>query len=104
MVCLASPLGIFDDESGVAEMQKSGYSGFNSASGEYAVTGSGDIGGTSDGFHYVWKKMTGDVSIGGDIRFAENAVAGDRLRYCTATDGRRSSIVPTLARYRRARR
>jgi len=78
VLCFASPLGTFDGEDGVAEMQKPGHAAFNSASGEYAVTGAGDIGGTSDGFHYVWKKMTGDVVIGADLRFSSGVVTGDR--------------------------
>jgi hypothetical protein len=68
-LCFAGPLGTFDDESGIAETRKPGHAAFNSVSREYAVTGSGEIGGTADGFHYVWKKVTGDVSIGADIRF-----------------------------------
>jgi TolB protein len=69
IVCFAWPLGTFDEDSGVAETLKPGHVAFNSVSGEYAITGSGEIGGTSDGFHYVWKEVTGDVSIGADIWF-----------------------------------
>jgi hypothetical protein len=77
VLCFAAPVGTFDDESNVAEIQKPGHAAFNSVSGEYAITGTGDIGGTSDGFHYVWKKMTGDIVIGADIRFTSEAVAGE---------------------------
>ncbi len=77
-LCFALPVGTFDDESGVGEMQKSGHVAFNSAYGQYAISASGDIGGTSDRFHYVWKKVTGDVSMGADIWFNGNVVAGDR--------------------------
>lgn len=78
ILCFAAPLGTFDDESGVAETLKPGHASFNSVYGEYSVTGAGDIGGTSDGFHYVWKKVTGDVVIGADIRFAASEVAAGR--------------------------
>jgi len=78
VLCFAIPVGTFDDESGVGEMQKSGHVIFNSAYGQYAITGAGDIGGTSDGFHYVWKKVTGDVGMGADVWFNGNVVAGDR--------------------------
>jgi hypothetical protein len=74
-LCFAVPVGTFDDESGVGEP---GHVTFNSAYGQYAITGAGNIGGTSDEFHYVWKKVTGDVGIGADIWFNGNAVAGDR--------------------------
>ena len=76
--CLAAPIGTFDDESAIAESQTPGHTVFNSSFGEYTVTGTGDIGETSDGFHYVWKKVSGDVTIGADVRFAVNGAAGDR--------------------------
>jgi hypothetical protein len=78
VLCFAVPGGTFDDESGVGEAQKAGHATFNSAYGQYALTGTGDIGGTSDGFHYVWKKVTGDVGVGADVWFNGNVVAGDR--------------------------
>ena len=68
-LCLAAPIGTFDDESAIAESQTPGHTVFNSSFGEYTVTGTRDIGETSDGFHYVWKKVSGDVTIG---------AAGDR--------------------------
>jgi hypothetical protein len=77
VLCFAAPLGTFDDESGIAETQNSGHAAFNSNFGEYALTGTGDIGGTSDGFHYVWKKMTGDFTLGADVRF-NGLLAGNR--------------------------
>lgn len=72
VLCFAVPVGVFDDETGV------GHATFNSAYGQYAITGTGDIGGTSDRFHYVWKKVTGDVGIGADVWFNGNVTAGDR--------------------------
>ena len=70
--------GRFDDESGIAETQKPGHVEFNSSSGEYAISGAGNLGGTSDGFHYVWKKVTGDVVISADTRFSGAGNASDR--------------------------
>jgi hypothetical protein len=78
VLCYASPLGIFDGETSVAATPKPGRAAFNSNSGEYAVAGPGDIGGSSDGFHYVWKRMTGDIVVGADIRFAVGIAGGDR--------------------------
>src|ERR1041384_7815420 len=38
--------------------------------GEYRVTGGGaNMWANVDAFHYVWKKMSGDVAISADIRF-----------------------------------
>ena len=75
VLCFAVPVGTFDGESGVGEP---GNVTFNSAYGQYSITGTGDIGGTSDKFRYVWKKVTGDVGMGADVWFNGNVVAGDR--------------------------
>jgi hypothetical protein len=73
--CFAIPVGTFDDETGVGEP---GHVTFNSTYGQYAITGTGDIGGTSDRFRYVWKKITGDLGAGADIWFNGNVVDGKR--------------------------
>ncbi len=75
VICFAVPVGTFDDETGVGEP---GHVIFNPAYGQYTITGTGNIGGTSDRFHYVWKKVTGDVGMGADVWFNGNAVSGDR--------------------------
>ena len=75
VLCFAIPVGTFDDETGVGDP---GHVTFNSAYAQYAITGAGDIGGTSDRFHYVWKKVTGDVGMGADVWFNGNVVSGDR--------------------------
>ena len=74
-LCFAVPVGTFDDETGVGDP---GHVTFNSAYSQYTITGTGDIGGTSDKFHYVWKKITGDVTVGADIWFNGNVVDGNR--------------------------
>ena len=75
VLCFAVPVGTFDDESGVGEP---GRTVFNPAYGQYAITGAGDIGGMSDRFHYVWKKVTGDVGMGADVWFNGDVVDGKR--------------------------
>jgi hypothetical protein len=78
-LCLASPLGIFTGETDIAGTPNPGRTAFNSTSGEYSLNGAGgasDFG--ANGFHYVWKKVTGDLVIGTDTRFAPNGTAADR--------------------------
>jgi TolB protein len=70
LCCAANGPGIFDADSGVSETQKQGGVEFNAASGEYRVTGAGgDIWGTADGFHFVWKKMSGDLVLDANAQF-----------------------------------
>lgn len=69
-VCAASGPGIFDADSGVSETDKKGAVELNATTGEYRVSGAGgDIWGKTDGFHYVWKKVPGDVTITADVQF-----------------------------------
>ncbi|MDQ1471756.1 MAG: TolB protein [Bryobacterales bacterium] len=78
-LCSAASLGTFDSDSGVSEAQKPGNVEFNAATGEYRVTGGGgDIWGKSDGFHYVWKKVSGDVSITADAQFVGTGAMAHR--------------------------
>jgi TolB protein len=68
--CAANGPGIFDADSGVSETQRQGGVEFSAASGEYRVTGAGgDIWGASDGFHFVWKKTSGDITLDANAEF-----------------------------------
>jgi TolB protein len=70
LCCAADGPGVFDADSGVSETQKPGGVEFNAASGEYRVTGAGsDIWGAADGFHFVWKKMSGDMTLDANAQF-----------------------------------
>lgn len=77
--CAADGPGIFDADSGVSETVKQGGVEFNAASGEYRVTGAGgDIWGTADGFHFVWKKMSGDMTLDADATFTGTGAMSHR--------------------------
>jgi TolB protein len=70
LLCAAANLGTFEADSGIAEDVKPGSADFNPATGEYRISGAGgDIWGKSDGFHYVWKKVSGDVTLSADVQF-----------------------------------
>jgi TolB protein len=77
LVCAASaqetaraPLGVFEAHGDVGETPKRGSVEYDSATGEYRVTGGGaNIWSTTDAFHFVWIKLSGDVTIAADIQF-----------------------------------
>src|ERR1700682_5385965 len=77
LVCAASaqetprsPLGAFEAHADVGETPKQGSVEYDAASGEYRVTGGGaNIWSTIDAFHFVWIKVSGDVSAAADIKF-----------------------------------
>ena len=59
----AEPLGIFESHQDIGTILHPGGGTFDDAKKAYTVAGSGaNLWYTSDGFHYVWKKATGDVS------------------------------------------
>ncbi|HEY6447710.1 MAG TPA: hypothetical protein VIY53_14710 [Acidobacteriaceae bacterium] len=61
-------LGQFSEESEVGTVLHAGSTGYDPASQTYRVTGSGEnIWANEDAFHYVWKKGSGDTSLGADI-------------------------------------
>ena len=69
-ICFASPLGIFEKDTSVTLGQFAGHSDFNPSTGEYSVMGAGgEISGKADGFQYLWKRVTGDVTVNADARF-----------------------------------
>ena len=52
-------------------MLRQGSVDYDAAAKAYKVTGSGDnVWGTADGFHFVWTKVSGDISLSADIAFA----------------------------------
>jgi hypothetical protein len=64
-------MGIFDGHKDIGTVLHAGYAHFDSANGSYSVTGSGEnMWFGTDDFHFVWKQISGDVSISSDISFA----------------------------------
>jgi hypothetical protein len=51
--------------------QFAGHTDFNPSTGEYSLMGAGgEISGKADSFQYLWKRVTGDVTVNADARFA----------------------------------
>jgi hypothetical protein len=71
-------IGIFDGQADVGGALAPGSATFDAASGEYTVRSAGyNVWYTRDEFRFLWKKMSGDVSLAADISFP-NAGYGDR--------------------------
>ncbi len=63
-------IGLFDAHSDVGDNPKNGTASFDSATGEYRITGGGaNMWGPVDAFHYVWRRATGNFVITADVRF-----------------------------------
>jgi TolB protein len=55
------PVGIFDAETDVGRVGKSGFASYDSQRQAYRIVGSGqNMWGDHDDFHFVWKRMTGN--------------------------------------------
>src|SRR6202790_5364983 len=66
----AAPTGVFESHADVGSVLHSGTLEYDPARGTYTVSGSGEnIWSTADAFHFVWKKVAGDVSLAANISF-----------------------------------
>ena len=75
----AQTLGLFDHHSDIGITPQAGSAEFDPATAEYKVTGGGaNIWGTADAFQYVWKRVSGDISITADVRFLGEGKAAHR--------------------------
>jgi TolB protein len=66
----SSSLGIFESQSDVGSVTPPGKMAYDSATRTYTIDSAGaNLWSTVDGFHFVWKKISGDVSLAADITF-----------------------------------
>ena len=73
------PIGIFSGQSDVGAALVPGASSYNKAKGEYTIVSAGyNVWYQRDEFRYLWKKMSGDVSLAADVRFPDTAGYDDR--------------------------
>jgi len=64
----AAQTGVFESHADIGVTPKSGDATFNA--GEYRVTGGGaNVWDKADAFHFVYKKLSGDVTITADVKF-----------------------------------
>jgi TolB protein len=66
-------IGLFESHGDVGEVLHQGSVMHDAAKGSYTITGSGEnMWSTADGFQFVWKKVSGDISLAADISFPES--------------------------------
>ena len=66
----AASLGTFESQSDVGSVTPPGKLAYDPASRTYTIDSAGaNLWGSEDDFHFVWKKMSGDLSLTADIRF-----------------------------------
>jgi TolB protein len=65
-----SSLGVFTDHGDVGKVSKSGTATYDAAAGTYTVGAAGaNMWFKADAMQFIWKKVSGDVSISSDIAF-----------------------------------
>ncbi|MDF2430746.1 MAG: hypothetical protein JWP44_377 [Mucilaginibacter sp.] len=74
-----NPIGIFKGQSDVGAALVSGSSTYNSVTKQYTINSAGyNIWYSRDEFRFLWKKMSGDVSLAADVTFPDPTGYGDR--------------------------
>jgi hypothetical protein len=74
-----TPIGIFNGQSDVGGALVAGSSSYNPATKQYTINSAGyNIWYTRDEFRYLWKKMSGDVSLAADVSFPDSNGYSDR--------------------------
>ena len=72
-------VGIFDGQSDIGGPVIAGNASYDSGPRTYTINSAGyNIWYTRDEFHYIWKKVSGDVSLSADISFPNPDGYGDR--------------------------
>jgi TolB protein len=72
-------LGVFTDEGGVGDVTAGSKAHFDAAKGEYTITGGGaNVWAAADAFYFVWKKVSGDVTLSADVQWVGTSSAEHR--------------------------
>jgi TolB protein len=78
----AENLGLFEDQGEIGKPGKAGSVAFDPAAQAYVVAGGGaNMWGTNDDFHFVWKRLSGNLSLAADIA---GLGASNGLSHCKA--------------------
>ncbi|HET7104223.1 MAG TPA: biopolymer transporter Tol [Terracidiphilus sp.] len=76
---VVGPIGIFDGQSDVGGALVEGSAHYDAAAHTYTVNSAGyNIWYSRDEFRYLWKRMSGDISLAADVTFPNPGGYGDR--------------------------
>ena len=74
-----TPIGIFQGQSDIGGPLVPGSASYDAATGQYTINSAGyNIWYQRDEFRYIWKKLSGDVSLAADVTFSNPNGFGDR--------------------------
>jgi len=74
-----TPIGVFEGQSDVGSAVVPGSAGYDAGTKQYTIHSAGyNIWYTRDEFRFLWKKMSGDVSLAADIAYPDPNGYGDR--------------------------
>jgi hypothetical protein len=74
-----TPIGLFDGQSDIGSAVASGSASYDAGTKRYTINSAGyNIWYSRDEFRYLWKKMTGDMSLAADVTFPDAKGYGDR--------------------------
>ena len=76
------PIGIFEGQSDIGSPLIPGSASYDPSTGQYTVNSAGyNVWYTRDEFRYLWKKMSGDISMAADIKFPDPNGYDDRKAF-----------------------
>jgi hypothetical protein len=74
-----TPLGIFEGQSDIGSAVVPGSASYDAQTRQYTIHSAGyNVWYTRDEFRYLWKKMSGDISLAADVAFPDPNGYGDR--------------------------
>ena len=74
-----TPIGVFQGQSDIGSAVVAGSASYDAATKQYTIHSAGyNVWYTRDEFRYLWKKMSGDVSLAADIAYPDPNGYGDR--------------------------
>jgi hypothetical protein len=74
-----TPIGVFDGQSDIGSALVAGSASYDAGTKQYTINSAGyNIWYSRDEFRYLWKKISGDVSLAADVTFPNPEGYGDR--------------------------
>ena len=96
-VTMNKPIGIFENQTDVGAALVPGDASYDAADKSYIITSAGyNIWYTRDEFRYLWKKMSGDVSLAASISWPDPSGFGDRKAALVIRQGLNDDAVEVL--------